>query len=659
MGDMETESHAGVSGEVAVGGRLLVFGSLHGAEVMELADPPASTERTPPILLRPDPVRLLDREVELSELESSIAAGSVLQIVGEAGVGKTTLLRHLAHGASTDASPDGVVYLGARGLRLADLAQLLFNAVVVSSGRTKATPSEVRHAVGNKRLLVIVDDLELSPAEADDLVELLPASALVVASKPGVAVRDAKVVPIGGLPADASGEILARYIGHELGEGERENAAAISSAVAGNPSRLLQAGAIADWRWARIAELAAEVSSSGMGVLSREALATLTESEQRVLAAVALPDAMPIHSRHIVPLSGVEEAGEVARQLVQNGLIILEDDTLRLADDIAAEVEAAWPLTSARNVALAYLTGWAEGHRRLPDAVAEESRAIVALARWATTVGQHREVLRLAWSAESSLALGGRWGAWGALLDAAHAAALELGDRAAEAWVLHQQGTRSAMLEDGDTAQPLLARALDLREEQGDAEAAEATRRMMDHVPEGGKSSRRPSFQLQPEGRGRLLALLGAVVVAAIVVGVVLATRGGDDPVQTSQPPAATDPTPAETPPPTPSPSPTPTPTPPAVPLPPVPPSPTGESAQTIPRPNAAPIGPGSENNRTRRLQQALRALGYDPGTVDGAYGPSTAAAITAFQEANNLTADGVAGPATIRAINIIVRQLP
>lgn len=88
-------------------------------------------------------------------------------------------------------------------------------------------------------------------------------------------------------------------------------------------------------------------------------------------------------------------------------------------------------------------------------------------------------------------------------------------------------------------------------------------------------------------------------------------------------------------------------------------PTPTGDSAKVVPSPNAKPIGPGSKGNRTRRLQEALRALGYQPGTIDGEYGPSTATAITAFQGANNLTPDGVAGPATLRALNAIIKQLP
>src|SRR2546430_164376 len=50
-------------------------------------------------------------------------------------------------------------------------------------------------------------------------------------------------------------------------------------------------------------------------------------------------------------------------------------------------------------------------------------------------------------------------------------------------------------------------------------------------------------------------------------------------------------------------------------------------------------------------LQKRLTALGYAPGPIDGAYGAATAAAIRAFQRDNKLEVDGVAGPATRKAL--------
>lgn len=52
-------------------------------------------------------------------------------------------------------------------------------------------------------------------------------------------------------------------------------------------------------------------------------------------------------------------------------------------------------------------------------------------------------------------------------------------------------------------------------------------------------------------------------------------------------------------------------------------------------------------------IQRALIARGYDlgPAGADGDAGPKTIAAVTAFQRAAGLVADGIAGPLTIKAL--------
>ena len=59
----------------------------------------------------------------------------------------------------------------------------------------------------------------------------------------------------------------------------------------------------------------------------------------------------------------------------------------------------------------------------------------------------------------------------------------------------------------------------------------------------------------------------------------------------------------------------------------------------------------GSTGGEVTMLQRALSVLGYTV-TIDGNYGPGTTAAVTQFQTANGLTADGVAGPNTWGAID-------
>jgi len=46
-------------------------------------------------------------------------------------------------------------------------------------------------------------------------------------------------------------------------------------------------------------------------------------------------------------------------------------------------------------------------------------------------------------------------------------------------------------------------------------------------------------------------------------------------------------------------------------------------------------------------IQQALLAAGFDPGAIDGEFGPHTQAAVVAFQVSHGLLADGEVGPRT------------
>ncbi|MDO5435427.1 MAG: peptidoglycan-binding protein [Clostridia bacterium] len=56
----------------------------------------------------------------------------------------------------------------------------------------------------------------------------------------------------------------------------------------------------------------------------------------------------------------------------------------------------------------------------------------------------------------------------------------------------------------------------------------------------------------------------------------------------------------------------------------------------------------GSSGTQVVQLQKALIELGYLTGTADGKFGPKTEAAVIAFQKANGLTADGLAGSGTL-----------
>lgn len=61
----------------------------------------------------------------------------------------------------------------------------------------------------------------------------------------------------------------------------------------------------------------------------------------------------------------------------------------------------------------------------------------------------------------------------------------------------------------------------------------------------------------------------------------------------------------------------------------------------------------GSSGPEVENLQQHLKEKGFDPGLIDGAFGPGTEAALIAFQNGEGLSADGIAGPQTLAALGL------
>lgn len=61
----------------------------------------------------------------------------------------------------------------------------------------------------------------------------------------------------------------------------------------------------------------------------------------------------------------------------------------------------------------------------------------------------------------------------------------------------------------------------------------------------------------------------------------------------------------------------------------------------------------GSRGDEVRQIQTKLKRWGYYNGNVDGIFGSQTQEAVRYFQRKNGLTVDGIAGPATLKAMGI------
>ena len=83
------------------------------------------------------------------------------------------------------------------------------------------------------------------------------------------------------------------------------------------------------------------------------------------------------------------------------------------------------------------------------------------------------------------------------------------------------------------------------------------------------------------------------------------------------------------------------------------PPVPTTPPKTATPKPEQddGVLRTGSTGETVRQLQTRLKELGYYTSTVDGEYGMGTANAVKAFQQANSLLADGIAGKNTLEKV--------
>jgi peptidoglycan hydrolase-like protein with peptidoglycan-binding domain len=79
-------------------------------------------------------------------------------------------------------------------------------------------------------------------------------------------------------------------------------------------------------------------------------------------------------------------------------------------------------------------------------------------------------------------------------------------------------------------------------------------------------------------------------------------------------------------------------------------------SSQTVPQKRhvSGILGRGDEGEQIRVLQERLKVAGYYYGNSSGIFGSITEDAVRRFQQAYNLEADGIVGPATLRRLPAI-----
>ena len=226
-----------------------------------------------------------------------------------------------------------------------------------------------------------------------------------------------------------------------------------------------------------------------------DSMASINEKPRRALLALTALAGVPLSVQHV---SGIAEVIDLEPSLValaRRGLVVSSQSRYLLAEGVSDYLRRTEDLKPWVNRAITYFTAWAERYRRSPSNLLEESEALLRVQECAIDARRWGEVLHLGRLFEGALIVGARWGAWAVTLDRCLTAAKSIGDRSAEAWTLHEMGTRAVCLGEADKARAQLGQAMKLREAMGDDEGAAASRRNLAFVlaPASSFAAERPA----------------------------------------------------------------------------------------------------------------------------------------------------------------------
>jgi LysM repeat protein len=473
------------SGQIAIGNYIVQIGSVHGG-VVNIAMPeqrPQLRPRPGPILLRPRRFAgLLDRHSESGLAAVALPAGEPVEFYGQAGLGKTSLVRHLAYQLPLMSWPDGIVYLSAQQQPMSDLLQNLFDAFYENEIPFKPTEAQLRHALHKKQALILLDDIELTRAEVTTLLDVAPSCAFLLTSAARHLWGEGQAVALAGLPPDDALALLERELDRSLTQAEQLAASVLCRLLDGHPLHLLQAGSLVREGKISLVQLAQRLpAEEAEKALASHLAASLPEPERRVIGLLASLNGAPLYAEHVAVLAGLAEATPILEKLLERKLIQAHSPRYSLTGNLAQIWAQSQDLRPFKEQCLAFFTDWVG--QQTPERLLEEIKPILQSLTWAAEAGRWPETLRLGYAIEGTLALAGRWGAWEQTLRGVLQAARGLGNQGARAWALHQLGTRALCLDDVSTARTNLSQALQLREALGDWDGAAITRHNLELLP--------------------------------------------------------------------------------------------------------------------------------------------------------------------------------
>lgn len=431
-----------VPGTMIVGSRNTVnnleITAEYGSSVTVHAGPLPNPVKRRPIsqLPRSDADLLIGREQDVQVLREAIEAHQLVQVWGAPGVGKSTLLRHLA--LTVPRGPEGAAYIEAAGRSADDIAQAIFD-ISFDAPNYKPSPEVLKEHLKALELRIYLDDAGLDDKDLRRLFDLAERSAFVFTAQRRSTVGAAHAIRLEGLTAPAATRLVETLLGRDMQPGETPTVEALCDAVDGNPLQLR-----------RIASSAA--TGEGLpGIADLPALLPalvkrLTPQEHDLLHLLGSLSGAELAERHLKDLLGDPEAdhdaGALADGLVRRGLLLASGTGYSCPPDVAEYVLRSRTTDYPADRLCHALTAWVEATDTTPDDVATYFQVLDIAVLLAEEGGHAALGVALARAASPKLALSRQFDAWGSLLGAGWAAAKSAEDEAGEHFFLREARAR-------------------------------------------------------------------------------------------------------------------------------------------------------------------------------------------------------------------------
>jgi hypothetical protein len=430
----------------------------------------------------PPPGPVLGRAEALSVARALRPGASPgIAFVGPAGSGKSTLLALLGSDPVLRERFDVFVSVRVASQPWEDVLAQIFRALHTGSEPPMLPVSnEWTSELHNKRVGLTLDDAD-APFDLEALLRRIPqALVFATATTPLPALSTFPLTPLTDKDA---GWLLE--VAHPLSWGDREAARALTAAAAGNPLRVKQLAALAASK--PTPELGRTVTSPlALENFLRTSSARLDARQRGLLDAIG-----------IFGSAAVENDDPGARKLATEGLVVADTQGWRIAPELASRYAAPDEsvFRGALNSCSPTLTGTIATTND-PSIL----QPVVAATKRAGELDRFGEVVDLGKLTGNALARCGAWNQWRTMLDFVSAAAGRMGADSVQSWVLHQSGTRFALLGQTADAQSMLRAALARRKAAKDIPAA----KLSEH-----------NLGIISGGAGRSQLVTGGVAVAA------------------------------------------------------------------------------------------------------------------------------------------------